>query len=61
MAFNRRIMLKLEDACGENEAMLGYMRDIVTFEMREAGRYKSDYEDFLKKRAKEEAEEGVSE
>ena len=58
MGFNRRIMKKLEDACDDNEAMLGYMRDIVTFEMREVKQYKASYEQYLKARAKEEIEEG---
>lgn len=58
MAFNKRIMKKLEEACDGNEAMLGYMRDIVTLEMREVKQYKTDYSKCLKRRSREELEGG---
>lgn len=56
MAFNRRIMQKLEEACEGNEAMLGYMRDIVGYEMRDAGRYTEKYEEYLRRWSKRESE-----
>lgn len=56
MAFNKRIMDKIEAACKGNEAMLGYMHDIVMIEMGEAKQYTKEYERKLKERAKEERE-----
>lgn len=54
MAFSKRIMDKIEEACEGNEAMLGYMHDIVMIEMGEAKHYTKEYELKLKERAKEE-------
>ena len=54
MAFNKRIMDKIEKACKGNDAMLGYMRDIVMIEMGDAKHYTKEYELKLKERAKEE-------
>lgn len=49
MAFNSRIMRGLEEACGDNEAMKGFMRDLVVCEMRGIKQYKGEYEKMLKK------------
>lgn len=57
MAFNKRIMSKLEAACEDNEAMMGYMRDIVIHEMSGAKQYTKEYERILKERAKEEGKQ----
>lgn len=54
MAFSKRIMSKLEQACGDNEAMLSYMHDIVMHEMGGAKQYTKEYERMLKEHAKEE-------
>ena len=55
MAFNRRIMQKLEEACGDNEAMKGYMRDLVTNEIKGVKQYKAPYEGMLKQWSGKEA------
>ena len=54
MAFNKRIMDKIEKACDGNDAMLGYMHDIVMHEMSGAKQYTKEYERILKEHAKEE-------
>lgn len=57
MAFNKRIMSKLEDACDGNEAMQDFMRDLVVYEMSGSKQYMKEYEKLLKKHAKEEEED----
>ena len=56
MAFNRRIMNKIEQKCADNQYLLDYMRDIVSYEMKGAKQYTKDYEKFLKERSREEEE-----
>lgn len=57
MAFNKRIMAKLEDACEGNEAMQDFMRELVVYEMDGAKQYVKEYERLLKLYAKQEKEE----
>lgn len=59
MAFNKRILDKLDDAVGENEFMRDYFHDIISFELLEKSQYMDKYQKFLKKHAKEELEEKV--
>ena len=58
MAFNRRIMNRLEEACEGNVAMKGFLREVIIYEMREPGNYTKKYEERLKKWAAKESEEG---
>ena len=60
MAFNRRIMQKLEEACRGNEAMKGYMRDAAGCEFRGTKQYMKDYEGYLRKRSSEERKQHKS-
>lgn len=55
MAFSKRMTDKLMEACAGNESMVGYLRDIVAFEMREEAHYTKKYEDFLKTWSQKEA------
>lgn len=54
MAFNRRIMQRLEEACEGNEAMKGFMRDLVRCEIQGVKQYKGEYEKLLKQWSREE-------
>lgn len=53
MAFNKRILNKIEEQCGDDEVLLDYIRRAIIFELSESKQYKKEYEHLLKQHAKE--------
>lgn len=47
MAINRRALNKVEEYCDGNQAMLGFLRELLVFEVDSPGRYTEEYEKLL--------------
>ena len=52
MAFNKRILDKIQDRCKGDKAMLDYMYRIVTFEFGESRQYTKEYEAAIREYSK---------
>lgn len=52
MAFNKRILDKIEKRCGDDEVMLDYIRRIIAYEFSGSKQYTKEYEQALKQCAK---------
>lgn len=57
MALNKRNMDKISALCGDDDAMLGFMRDIITHEIMGNKQYTKAYKDALRKRAAQREED----
>ena len=53
ITLNKRILDKIERQCEGDQAMLGYMHDIVVFEFKEPKQYAKHYKDSIEKFSKQ--------
>ena len=52
MAFNKRILDKIENRCGDDDNMLDFFHEIVTFEFGDSKQYTKEYEKRIREFAK---------
>ena len=57
MAFNKRIIDRIDKACKDDEAMRDFLHEVIVYEMSgNAKHYTKDYEGMLRKHAFEEGD-----